>query len=129
MTSIMNKYFCILLSIILLSCNQTQLEKDYVKNLEEKNKILEQELKEIKGESKSSNTQRIKRKSEISTDYFTIGSTEDEVIQVMGEPSSYMVTAPEARRFYYGMSSVYFYQEKVISYDNLEDNLKARVRR
>ena len=124
----MNKYFCILLSIILLSCNQTQLEKDYVKNLEEKNKILEQELKEIKGESKSSNTQRIKRKSEISTDYFTIGSTEDEVIQVMGEPSSYMVTAPEARRFYYGMSSVYFYQEKVISYDNLEDNLKARVR-
>ncbi len=125
----MNKYFCILLSIILLSCNQTQLEKDYVKNLEEKNKILEQELKEIKGESKSSNTQRIKRKSEISTDYFTIGSTEDEVIQVMGEPSSYMVTAPEARRFYYGMSSVYFYQEKVISYDNLEDNLKARVRR
>lgn len=128
MTSIMNK-FCILLSIILLSCNQTQLEKDYVKNLEEKNKILEQELKEIKGESKSSNTQRIKRKSEISTDYFTIGSTEDEVIKVMGEPSSYMVTAPEARRFYYGMSSVYFYQGKVISYDNLEDNLKARVRR
>jgi hypothetical protein len=125
----MNKYFCILLSIILLSCNQTQLEKDYVKNLEEKNKILEQELKEIKGESKSSNTQRIKRKSEISTDYFTIGSTEDEVIKVMGEPSSYMVTAPEARRFYYGMSSVYFYQGKVISYDNLEDNLKARVRR
>lgn len=124
----MNK-FCILLSIILLSCNQTQLEKDYVKNLEEKNKILEQELKEIKGESKSSNTQRIKRKSEISTDYFTIGSTEDEVIKVMGEPSSYMVTAPEARRFYYGMSSVYFYQGKVISYDNLEDNLKARVRR
>ena len=90
---------------------------------------MEKELQEIKGESEPANNQGMKKKSEISKDYFTIGSTEDEVIEVMGEPTSYMVTAPEARKFYYGISTVYFYQGKVISYDNLEDNLKVRVKK
>lgn len=52
----------------------------------------------------------------------------DKVIGVMGEPSSYIVTAPEARKFYYGLSTIYFYQDKVISYDNLEGNLKVKVK-
>ena len=127
----MNKYIYILLSLVILSCNQnpSQLEKDYIKNLEEKNKALEKELQEMKSKSEPTNRQGTKKKSEISKDYFTIGSTEDEVIEVMGEPTSYMVTAPEARKFHYGISTVYFYQGKVISYDNLEDNLKVRVKK
>ena len=125
-----------LLSILLLcmtvSCNQnsTQAEKDYIKNLEEKNRALEKELLEAKSNSDSSKyVQEQKQKGKGSIEYFTIGSTEDEVIEVMGEPTSYMVTAPEARKFQYGISTVYFYQGKVISYDNLEDNLKVRVKK
>ncbi len=116
---------------MMVSCNQNpaQTEKNYIKNLEEKNKILETELREIKekynltdsdeGNGKKSNSSKL---------YFKIGSTEDEVIEVMGDPTSYMVTATEARKLYYGLSAVYFYQGKVISYDNFDDNLKVKVK-
>lgn len=121
----MFKYRIVILCLSILSCNQSQTEKEYIKNLEEKNKALEAELNEYRGISSSSSRQKHAK----NTDFFTIGSTEDEVIQVMGEPSSYMVTAEEARRFNYGLSSVYFYKGKVISYDNLEGNLQVRVKR
>jgi len=127
----MNKYFYIsLFYVLIISCNQnqSQSEKEYIRNLEEKNKVLEKELQEIKSKREPNNVQGTKNKSKNSKDYFTIGSTEDEVIEVMGEPTSYMVTAPEARKFHYGISTVFFYQRKVISYDNLEDNLKVRVK-
>jgi hypothetical protein len=105
-----------------MSCNQnpSQAEKDYTKNLEEKNKALEKELQELKSKTDP--------KSKASKGYFIIGSTEDEVIQIMGDPTSYTVTAPEARLFFYGLSSVRFYKGKVISYDNLDGNLKAKVK-
>ncbi len=125
----MSKYLFILFILMILSCNQSQSEKDYIKNLEDKNEALEKEIQEIKSKSESANNQGSENKPKISNDYFTIGSIEDEVIEVMGEPTSYMVTAPEARKFLYGISTVYFYQGKVISYDNLGDNLKVRVRK
>ena len=123
----MKKYFYTSIFFVVLSCqNSSQAEKEYIKNLEEKNKILETELQEIKNKSNSNTTHKTENKSE---NYFTIGSTEDEVISVMGEPTSYMVTASEARKFHYGISTVYFYQGKVISYDNLEHNLKVKVKK
>ena len=128
----MNKFSHILLfCLLIISCNQnqSQVEKDYIKNLEEKNRVLEKELQEIKSKTEPIKiAQETNKKSENTKDYFTLGSTEDEVLEVMGEPSSYMVTAPEARRFYYGISSVYFYKGKVISYDNLDGNLKVKVK-
>ncbi|MBK9336399.1 MAG: hypothetical protein IPM98_07340 [Lewinellaceae bacterium] len=119
------------LSLLITSCTQhpSGAEKDYIKNLEEKNKILETELQEIKAKyNLTDSVNNDRQKSHSSKKYFTIGSTEDEVIKIMGDPTSYMVTAPEARKFYYGLSAVYFYQGKVISYDNLEDNLKVKVK-
>ncbi len=80
--------------------NQTQAEKDYIRNLEEKNKILEKELQEMKIKFGSNDTQETKKQSENLKDYFTIGSTEDEVIKVMGDPISYMITASEAKKFH-----------------------------
>jgi hypothetical protein len=128
----MKRYFTIMASSLLIaSCTQhpSQTEKDYIKNLEEKNKVLETELQEIKtkynlADSSQENRQNFHSKKT----YFTIGSTENEVIEIMGDPTRYMVTAPEARKFYYGLSAVYFYQGKVISYDNFEDNLKVKVK-
>lgn len=127
----MSKYFYIPLLLAILSCNQTpsQVDKDYIKNLEEKNRALEVELQELKSKPETINTIETKKESDNSKDYFTIGSTEDEVIEVMGEPTSYLKTAPEARKFHYGISTVYLYQGKVISYDNLEGNLKVKVKR
>lgn len=130
--NIMKRYLIIITSgLLMVSCTQhsSQTEKDYIKNLEEKNKVLEVELKEIKSKyNLIDSIQGSEQKPIDNKKYFTIGSTEDEVIEVMGDPTSYMVTAPEARKFYYGLSAVYFYQGKVISYDNLEDNLKVRVK-
>jgi len=107
----------------------SQLEKDYIKNLEEKNRALEVELQELKSQPETIKTLETKNKFDNSKDYFTIGSTEDEVIEVMGEPTNYLMTAPEARKFHYGISTVYFYQGKVISYANLEGNLKVKVKK
>ncbi len=115
----MKKFIYLIFSLLLLSCNSknSQTDHDYVETHEKKNKALEAEVAELKGKSSKSNS------------YFFIGSTVDDVIAVMGEPDSYMVTAQEARRLYYGLSSVYIFKEKVIAYDNQENNLKVRVKR
>ena len=72
-----------------MSCNQnpSQTEKDYIKNLEEKNKALEKELHEVKSKTEPNNSPQGKKQK--SNDYFTIGSTEEEVLEVMGDPTSY----------------------------------------
>ncbi|MEQ1666449.1 MAG: hypothetical protein ABL927_13855 [Bdellovibrionales bacterium] len=128
----MKRYMIIFASSLLIaSCTQppSQTEKDYIKNLEEKNKALETELQEIKAKRNLTDSIHEGRQStHIKKPFFTIGSTEDEVIEVMGDPTSYMVTAPEARKFYYGVSAIYLYQGKVISYDNLDGKLKVRVK-
>jgi len=126
----MKRYASILLlCFLIVSCNEstTQTEKDYIKNLEEKNKALEKELQEAKSKSEPNDISQ--KKKQVSKDYFTIGSTEDEVIEVMGDPTSYMITAPEAKKFYYGLSAVFFYKGKVISYDNLDETLKVKVKK
>ena len=116
----------------IMSCSQnpSSMEKERIKNLEEKTRALEKELSEVKSKIEEINiVQEEKGTSKSNSDYFTIGSTEDEVIDVMGEPTSYIKTADEARKFHYGISTVYFYRGKVISYDNLENNLKVKVKR
>lgn len=127
----MNKFAYLLLLIFATSCDQGkyQTEKDYIGNLEEKNRILEKELKELKINSDSKQSSTSKVQNENSADFFTIGSTEDEVIEIMGEPTTYLKTAPEAKKFLFELSTVYFYQGKVISYDNFGDNLKVRVKK
>jgi len=123
-------YYILLFSILFSGCtNETsQIEKDYIKSLEHKNKLLQQELSELNASDTVNESKTSKKDLKKSLDYFKIGSTEDDVINVMGNPTSYMQTAPEAKKFLYGYSSVYFYQGKVISYDNLEDNLKVKVK-
>jgi hypothetical protein len=117
-------YYPILFALLLVGCNQSisQTEKDYIKNLEEKNSALENELQALKNASESN-----EQASKNSKAYFTIGSTENEVLEAMGEPTAYLKTAPEAKKFIYGISTVYFYQGKVISYDNLDQNLKVKL--
>ena len=125
----MNKLsYSLLLYLLIISCNQNplQVEKEHIERLEERVSLLEKELHEIK--VNSSNTKKAKLKPENSEDYFTIGSTMDDVLEVMGEPSSYLKTASEARKLYYGISSVNFYRGKVISYDNYDKNLNVKVK-
>lgn len=126
----MNKFSYILISLLIISCNQnpSQVEKEDLTKLEERVAILEKELRDIRSKTDFQNTKETESKSEDSEDYFTIGSTMDEVLEVMGEPSSYNVTAQEARKLYYGISSINFYRDKVISYDNYDKNLKVRVK-
>jgi hypothetical protein len=115
-----------------MACNQnsSQVEKDYIKNLEEKNKILEKELQEQKSKSKPTNvTQESKQETKTPKGYFTIGSSEDEVLDVMGDPTNYMDLGSAGKRFYYGSSSVVFEKGKVESYNNLDGNLKVKVRK
>lgn len=128
----MPKHLCIFLfSLLAISCNQnsSQAEKEYIKNLEEKNTILERELKELKSKSETNNTAKgTKQLSGNSKDYFTIGSTEDEVIAVMGDPTSYISLGSEEKQFRYGGSIVLFKKGKVESYNNSEGNLKVKVK-
>lgn len=136
----MRKYlYCLFLTSLLTSCYQqtSQVERDYIKNLEEKNRILETELKELKSKSKSGNTSSRSRQSstesnlatKTSPGYFTIGSTEDEVLLVMGDPTSYNDLGSAGKLLFYGNSSVHLENGRVESYDNLGRNLKVRVRK
>src|SRR6187551_348275 len=105
----MNRYFYMLSFCFLMSCNQnpSQAEKDYIKNLEEKNKVLEKELQEVKSKTEP--------KSKVSKGYFTIGSTEQEVLDVMGTPTSYNDVGSVGKYFMYGLSSVTLKNGKVVS--------------
>ena len=55
MKRILQTVSLLILFLTFLSCNQSpsQVEKDYIKNLEEKNKILEKELQEEKSKPKN----------------------------------------------------------------------------
>lgn len=91
----MYRVFFILLitSFIFLasSCkqNSSQSERDYIKNLEEKNKLLEDELNERRV-SKKNKTAKEQTEVKVKKGYFTIGSSEDEVLEIMGDPESYI---------------------------------------
>ncbi len=128
----MNRLFYIsLFCFLFISCyqNPTQIEKEYIKNLEEKNKALEKELQELKSETTPKNIdQGTKQKTKINKDYFIIGSTEDEVIEIMGDPTTYIDFGSSGKRFHYGMSTVFFEKGKVESYNNVEGNLKVKVK-
>ena len=126
----MNRIIALVLIWAVVSCtpDASNTQEAYIENLEAKNNPLEQELRELK-EQKDRTDAVDESKQTKSGGFFAIGSTEDEVIEVMGEPDSYLKTAPEAHKFFYGLSTVFFYQGKMISYDNLEGNLKAKVRK
>lgn len=133
---------------MILSCNQNnaQLEKEYIKNLEEKNRLLEEELEDakrdhketaqgtrqkysrsIKKNTENKKVQEPKKNPSVSTGYFTIGSTEAEVIALMGDPSSYH-NYGWSKTFYYGSSSIEFEYGIVKGYNNSDKNLKVKVK-
>jgi hypothetical protein len=129
----MKKYiYALLFPFLVISCNNgsSDAEKEYIKNLEEKNRQLEIELqnKENGLESNSGGNAKKSEKtqSESSKNYFTIGSTENEVLDVMGDPTSLNNIGPY-KIYYYELSSVKFENGRVTDYDN-DGNLKVRVR-
>ncbi|MBQ4914209.1 hypothetical protein J8L85_07160 [Maribacter sp. MMG018] len=121
------KCICLILPLLILivGCNSfNQSEKEYIKNLEEKNRLLEQEIIDLKNNSK--NVESVKSEGVKNNDYFTLGSTEKKVIEVMGNPSSYNEIGP-FRTMYFGLSSVEFQNGKVTGYDNMDGNLKVKL--
>jgi hypothetical protein len=120
----------LLFSFLLFGCNKgsSDIEKEYIKNLEEKNKVLEKELQALENETNgSSNNLENKQMNKSSKDYFTIGSTEEEVLDVMGDPTS-LTTIGSNKTYHYNLSRVKFKNGKVDSYDNFDGNLKIKVR-
>ena len=112
--------------LICIGCNNSnQTEKDYIKNLEEKNRLLENEISNIKNSSQDNVSDKSNSKS-TGSDYFTIGSTEKEVLQVMGEPSSY-TNLIDGKLMKFENSSVEFENGKVTGYRNYDNNLKVKV--
>ena len=112
--------------LICFGCNNSnQTEKDYIKNLEEKNRLLENEISNIKNSSQNNVSDKSNAKI-TGSDYFTIGSTEKEVLQVMGEPSSY-TNLIDGKLMKFENSSVEFENGKVTGYRNYDNNLKVKV--
>ena len=118
-------YLILPILILALSCNTSnQTEKEYIKNLEEKNKLLELEISDLKNES--NNVESVISKKLDDNDYFKIGSTEKKVLEVMGNPTSYRETGP-FRTMNFGLSYITFQNGKVTGYSNIEGNLKVRL--
>ncbi len=137
----MRNLFTLITMFIFSSCNQTQSEqeKDYIKNLEEKNRALQTELQEEKDKLTKAIErtptpiyvpQEIQKEKNVTKDYFTIGSSEDDVLEVMGDPTNIInFESIEMKEFSYGMSSVSFKNGKVEGYNNFEKNLKVKVKK
>lgn len=138
------KFYYFFFLAILLSCDhqQSQAEKDYIKNLEAKNRQLENDLQTERNKPPvvierqadpvyiPVETQSNSKNSSGKKDYFTIGSTEDEVLDVMGDPDNIMdYEILNKKTFSYGLSSVDFSDGKVKSYRNFDGNLKVKARR
>lgn len=127
----MNRFvYFLVFSFLIISCDQhsPQVERDYIKNLEEKNRILEKELQELKSKNEPSKVPPTNGKSKNLQNYFTIGSTIDEVLEIMGDPTTYTDLGSSGKRFHYGMSTIFFEDGKVESYDNVLGNLRVRVK-
>ncbi len=60
-------------------------------------------------------------------DFFTIGSTEKNVLEVMGNPTAYRDLGRLGKLMEFGLSSVKFENGKVTSYSNFDGNLKVRL--
>lgn len=122
--------FLSLILTLVISCTQTssQVERDYIQNLEEKNKLLEDELKALKRQEETGQVKRNNdQKSTTPKNYFSIGSTEQEVISVMGDPTSYNDYGIAGKILSYGLSRIEFEKGRVKSYSNTEGNLKVKV--
>lgn len=117
-----------LIPFLIASCNNksSDVEKEYIKNLEEKNKQLELELQNRENGIESNSKESESKQYENSNNYFTIGSSENEVLNVMGDPNSIQNLGPY-KTYYYKRSSVTFENGKVRDYDN-EGNLKIRIK-
>jgi Tfp pilus assembly protein PilP len=123
----MTRYLPLSLFLFVVGCqtNQSQTVKDYIKNLEEKNKVLEQELQESKNKSEAVDAK--KKTQSGAKDYFTTGSTEKEVVVVMGDPTSIFAAGP-LKSFTYGRSTVEFENGRVTGYSNFDGNLKVKIK-
>lgn len=114
------------LGILLICCNTSnQTEKDYIKNLEEKNRLLEQEISNLKNTTIYDEADNSKEVND--NVYFTIGSSEKEVIEVMGTPTGYNDNGRFGKVLWYGLSTVNLKNGKVTGYDDLGGNLKVRI--
>ena len=112
--------------ILIVSCNSSnQKEKEYIKNLEEKNRLLEQEITDLKNSTK--NVQTVKSEKVADKDFFTIGSTEKKVLGVMGNPTGYNDHGRFGKVLWFGLSKVKLENGKVVGYDNLDGNLKVNI--
>lgn len=97
----MQKYLVTVILIVCIGCNYS--------NQSEKNKINTVEFKD-------------------SNDYFTIGSTEEEVLKVMGEPDSYQKKHHGLEVIIgYGRSKITIQHGHVIGYNNSDKNLKVKL--
>lgn len=150
----MNRKY-ILISCFLVACSSesARIERSYIKNLEEKNALLEEELKALRDERSDeekgspaskeisnptvvktvaqptvNNKPAVPNKAPKNTNYFTIGSSEEEVLDVMGDPTS-INGSGNTKFFHYESDYVLFRNGKVENYSNSSGNLKVRVRR
>ena len=69
---------------------------------------------------------RILPKVRSDKDWFTLGSTEDEVLSVQGTPTSISVRS-RGKVFHYDISDVEFVNGVVTNYSNISHNLKIRI--
>ena len=123
-----HNYFILAIMLLSFGCNKSnQTEKDYIKNLEEKNKILEKEISDLK--NNSGNISLDKSNREIGkNEFFSIGSSEKKVLEIMGNPTSYINAGTHGKMMMFGLSSVTFENGKVTSYSNIDENLKVQVK-
>lgn len=126
--------FIFFVTFVCIGCNNTSSKEDtnkdsIIKLQEERINQLQQQLNNPTVTTVDTNSTAPKKNKQIdlssSLDYFTIGSTEDEVLTVQGQPTS-IEKIVDSKIFFYGGSSVTFNKGIVESYRD-DGNLKIKV--
>lgn len=121
--------FIITFCLLFICCDNKATNAEYVKDLEERNRNLEEQIKRdnnIKQKPEAKSEPSYNYESNV-PEYFTMGSTESEVIGIMGEPNSITnFELLDSKIFYFNQSTVHFKNGKVTSYNNFSNNLRVR---
>lgn len=127
-------FFIVFATLACIGCNNTSSKEDnnkdsIIKLQEERINQLQQQLNNPNVITVDTNSTLPENNKQIglssSLDYFTIGSTEDEVLAVQGQPTS-IEKILDSKIFFYGGSSVTFNKGIVESYRD-DGSLKIKV--
>jgi hypothetical protein len=129
---VMKKTYILLISFIffIVGCNQSDKRQNDKRDSILEAQLSAQDLKirqlQLEVENSKAKAQPVEEKKQEESPFYKIGSTENEVLTIQGQPTS-IIDLPPNKAFYYGSSYVSFRNGIVESFSNSGGNLRIKI--